>query len=213
MSVALFLGYVWTDFPINYAAFGMLPYLLAIPLGLLATAEFAAYLDSGGFARWLACMMLMSLSVLVHFTAAMVLCGGRLGVRFRVSDDTQARDRAGARDLSAPWVEGNRIIPWTRHLGVWLIPVVVLAVNAFWWLPGLWLASTKGASDFAFSHSRESVLARLTQIVTTEAPMQSVLAGLGLPGLLVLFRTSRSGPVPSWVSVSRGCSGGIWPVG
>ena len=73
VSVALFLGYVWTDFPINYAAFGMLPYLLAIPLGLLATGVFAGYLTSGGLARWLACAGLMSLTVLVHFTAAMVV--------------------------------------------------------------------------------------------------------------------------------------------
>ena len=44
------LLYVWTDFPINYAAFGMLPYLLAIPLGLVATGAFCRYLDRGGLA-------------------------------------------------------------------------------------------------------------------------------------------------------------------
>ena len=48
LAVLLFLLYVWTDFPINYAAFGMLPYLLAIPLGLLATGVFGAFLDRGG---------------------------------------------------------------------------------------------------------------------------------------------------------------------
>ena len=32
-----FLVYVWTDFPINYVAFGMVPYFLAVPLGLVAT--------------------------------------------------------------------------------------------------------------------------------------------------------------------------------
>ena len=85
VSVALFLGYIWTDFPINYAAFGMLPYLLAIPLGLLATGVFAGYLTSGGLARWLACAGLMSLTVLVHFTAAMVVgAGGGLDLRRRV---------------------------------------------------------------------------------------------------------------------------------
>ena len=46
------------------------------------------------------------------------------------------------------------------HLAVWMIPLVVLAVNAFWWLPGIWLASTKGASDFAFVHP-EGVSRRL----------------------------------------------------
>ena len=47
-AVALFLLYVWTDFPINYAAFGMLPYLLAIPLGLVATGPSAATWSEGG---------------------------------------------------------------------------------------------------------------------------------------------------------------------
>ena len=41
-----------------------------------------------------------------------------------------------------------------------MIPIVVLAVNAFWWLPGIWLASTKGESDFAFAHP-EGVMRRL----------------------------------------------------
>ena len=71
--VFLYLLYVWTDFPINYAAFGMLPYLLAIPLGLLATAAFARYLNEGGLALWLVSAGLMSLCVLVHPTAAMVV--------------------------------------------------------------------------------------------------------------------------------------------
>ena len=191
VSVALFLGYVWTDFPINYAAFGMLPYLLAIPLGLLATGVFAGYLTSGGLVRWLACAGLMSLSVLVHFTAAMVVVpAAALAYAVASMTHAQARDRAGADDVFSGRGAGNRLFPWSRHLGVWLIPIVVLAVNAFWWLPGLWLASTKGASDFAFSHSRESVLARLVQIVSTEAPVQSVLVGLGLAGLVVLFRAS-----------------------
>ena len=48
VAVALFLIYVWTDFPINYAAFGMLPYLLAIPLGLVATGAFFRYCETGG---------------------------------------------------------------------------------------------------------------------------------------------------------------------
>ena len=66
-----------------------------------------------------------------------------------------------------------------------------LASNAFWWLPGLWLLSTKGASDFAFAHSSEVVLARLLQIVTVEAEVQVFLIGLGLPGLVLLIRQSR----------------------
>ena len=75
---------------------------------------------------------------------------------------------------------------------------MVLAVNAFWWLPGLWLASTKGASDFAFSHSRESVLARLVQIVSTEAPVQSCSRGArACPAWSSCSARARSGAVPS----------------
>ncbi len=41
------LAYVWTDWPINYVAFGMLPYFLGIPLALAATGAFARYLCAG----------------------------------------------------------------------------------------------------------------------------------------------------------------------
>lgn len=73
LAVLLFLLYVWTDFPINYAGFGMLPYFLGIPLGLLSAGVFANYLVRGGIGRWLAAAILMSLSVMVHLTAAMVV--------------------------------------------------------------------------------------------------------------------------------------------
>jgi hypothetical protein len=53
------------------------------------------------------------------------------------------------------------------------------------------LASTKGASDFAFAHSSEGVFRRLLQIVTVEAEVQSILLALGLPGLVLLVRQSR----------------------
>ena len=99
VSVALFLVYVWTDFPINYAAFGMLPYLLAIPLGLLATGVFAGYLDRGGLARWLACAGLMSLAVLVHFTAAMVVVPAAALAYAVASMTSLSADRAGASDV------------------------------------------------------------------------------------------------------------------
>jgi hypothetical protein len=73
LAVLLFLLYIWTDFPINYAAFGMLPYLLAIPLGLLATGVFGTFLIQGGVLRWLMASALMSLAVLVHLTAATIV--------------------------------------------------------------------------------------------------------------------------------------------
>src|SRR5208283_3659808 len=82
-------------------------------------------------------------------------------------------------------------LPLLRHAGVWLLPVVVLAANAFWWLPAIWLASTKGASDFAFNHSSEGVLPRLLQIILTEAEVQSLLIATGLPGLMLITRQNR----------------------
>ena len=60
-----------------------------------------------------------------------------------------------------------------RHLAVWLLPLVVLGANAFWWLPGLWLASTKGESGFVLAHSSEHVGTRLLQIVMVEAEAES----------------------------------------
>jgi hypothetical protein len=72
-SVLLFLVYVWTDFPINYASFGMLPYLLAVPVALLAATLFCRYLADGGFGWWLGSCVAMIAAVMIHFTTAMVL--------------------------------------------------------------------------------------------------------------------------------------------
>ena len=73
-----------------------------------------------------------------------------------------------------------------------MIPIIVLAVNAFWWLPGIWLASTKGESGFAFAHP-EGVMQRLVEIVNSsgvESPVQSILLAAGLPGLFLIWRRS-----------------------
>jgi hypothetical protein len=55
-------------------------------------------------------------------------------------------------------------VPAGRHMGFWAIPVVVLVLNAFWWVPAVRLWSTHGGSDPSFTHSSESVLGRLWQI-------------------------------------------------
>lgn len=175
IAVLLFLVYVWTDFPINYAGFGMLPYLLAIPLGLAATGAFCRYLERGGRCWWLVSAALMVGAVLVHLTSSMVVAPA---AALAYVTAFASRER----------VSGS--FPRSRHLGVWLIPLVVLVANAFWWVPGLWLASTKGASDFAFAHP-EGVLTRLGQIVTVEAPIESLLWGAGLVGLALLARCER----------------------
>jgi len=171
VAVGLFLVYVWTDFPINYAAFGMLPYLLAIPLGLVAAGAFVRYAEQGGLGWWAASTVLMTAVVLVHFTAALIVAPAAAFAYFVA--------------LRGP--EFRRSKSW--NLGVWAIPALVLLLNAFWWLPGVWLASTKGPSDFAFFHP-EGVLVRLRQIVTTEPVVERVLCAVALLAVPALWRRS-----------------------
>ncbi len=155
----------------------MLPYLLVIPIGLMATGVFVRYLDRGGFGRWLASAVLMAAVVLVHLTGAMIVVPAA-GLAYAAA---------------VPGGEWSRWrMPATRHLGVWMIPFLVLVVNAFWWLPGIWLASTKGPSGFAFAHP-EGVLVRLRQVVWSEAPIQRVLIASGVLGLVALARSDRVG--------------------
>jgi hypothetical protein len=171
-AVGLSLVYVWSDWPLNYANFGMLPYFLGIPLALVATGYLARYLERRTPAGWTMAAILLSLAVLVHLTTAMVVAPAALFAYVAA-----VRSREGTAGWSA-----------RGHLAVWLIAVVVLAVNAFWWLPGVFLASTKGDSSFAFGHSGENLLARLAQIGWGEAPIEPLLLGAGLPGLILLCR-------------------------
>ncbi len=209
IAILLDLLYIWTDFPINYAAFGMLPYFVAIPLGLVATGTFARYLTTGGTLNWLVSTTLLSLAFLVHLTVAMVLGPAALfaylaAARRRRSDGANPTRSHETASIAGP--VPPRGLTLGVHIAVWLIPVVVLAVNAFWWLPGIWLASTKGPSDFAFAHP-EGVLRRLFQIVNMEAPIQSVLLAIGIPGLFLLVR--RAG-ARGWALVGFCVAGLAW---
>jgi hypothetical protein len=177
VAVLLSLVYIWTDWPINYVTFGMLPYFLGIPVALLATSVFTRFLSGRSAGSWIVATALLSLAVLVHLTTAMVAAPAALLAY--VAAVRQQRSGGAA--------------TWRLHAAVWLVPVMVLAVNAFWWMPGLYLASTKGDSSFAFSHSGESLIGRLSQIIWTEAPVQAILMGVGLPGLWLLAGRS---PVP-----------------
>lgn len=178
-AVCLFLLYVWTDFPLNYAAFGMVGYLLSVPLGLVATGAFARYCESGGRLWWGVSAVLMVLGEAIHLTTAMIVAPAAAAVYVT----SVVGGRTG--------VEGRRFSK-ARHVGVWLIPVLVIALNAFWWYPGLLLSSTKGPSGFAFSHP-EGVLRRLGKIVTTEALIQRVLLVASLVGFAFLGRRDRRG--------------------
>jgi hypothetical protein len=87
-----------------------------------------------------------------------------------------------------------------------LIPVAVFLVNAFWWLPGIWLAETKGASDFVFKHP-ERAMQRVRQIVSTEAPIECVLIAAGLPGIYLFLRRLT---VHGWAAFGFCAAGFAW---
>jgi hypothetical protein len=191
VAVLLSLLYIWTDWPINYVTFGMLPYFLGLPIALVATASFAHFLERMEAGTWLLTTALLSLAFLVHLTTAMVIAPAAL-----IAYIAAARRR----DPSARW-------SWHGHVAVWLMPVVVLVVNTFWWLPGVFLASTKGDSGFAFSHSGEGVLERLTHIFWTEPTIQRILIVGGLPGLFLLPRRAL---VPGLALCGFCASGMAW---
>lgn len=170
-AVFLSLVYLWTDFPLEYAGFGMVAYLLVVPVTFVLGARIGDYLDRGGFRRWLEVAVGAGLTLWIHPLCLMVV-GPGAGIAYLAA--AASRDDDGKR------------MPWTRHLGLWALPIVSLAANAWWWWPALGLSGTGEARDFAFVHSNESVWGRLGQIVGLTAPVQpeiqAVLIGAGLLG-------------------------------
>jgi hypothetical protein len=179
-GLALLLTYVWTDgggagFPLGYAGYGMVAYWLAVPMALLTSATIAGFLRRGGFRGWLAVVWLASLTWMVHITSPMLVGPSALAA------------------YVAAIVEGRalgRPLPRLRHLGLWLALPIVAALNAFWWWPGWFLASTSDGTVAALANA-EPVLTRLNEIATTGPPIQAVLAAGLLPGLVVLARRDR----------------------
>jgi hypothetical protein len=142
-----------------------------VPLAILALGGVVGLLERGRRRDAAAAALGCWAAVLVHFTTAMVLAPAALAAYLvRLRRPTRLSRR--------------------QQWGFWLVPVVVLAGNAFWWWPGPWLAATKGASGFAFAHP-EGVMARLLKIATTEPAIQAVLWALGLPGLALLAARGR----------------------
>jgi hypothetical protein len=216
VAVLLDLVYIWTDFPMRLLELGMVPYFLAIPLALVAVGAFARFLCQGGVIRWLAATVLLSLAFLVHLTTAMVfvpaaaLAYAASVIRFRRRTPSEPRRRrasVSARpELPATRSLSRRKFTALSHATVWLIPVVVLAANAFWWLPGVFLAATKGFSGFVYIHP-EGALRRFIQIVGSEAPIESILLGLGIPGFLLVFRKNA---VAGWALFGFCGAGMLW---
>ncbi len=169
--VILFEEFFWIDAWV-YANIGMMNYLLSVPLGLLAVAALASYCERGGHGRWLRALAMCSAVFLVHLTSPMVV--GPAGLL------------AYAAAVIRP-KEPGRAFPVSRHVGFWLLGPLILAVNAFWLLPGYLLAETKGESLFAFAHD-EGVGRRLFEIVWSGATVKLILLGLAPIGLMTIAR-------------------------
>ncbi len=166
VAAVIWLAYVWTDFPVQYVGFGMVPYFLSIPLAIATLRVCVSWLEAGGSRRWLGMTALLAATTLTHFTALMVLVPAAV-VAWLFAERKIAHGLAG--------------------LGSGLVAV---ALNAFWWWPGIVLAGTKGESGFAFAHP-EGVFKRLGQILWTEAPIEVMLL-MGLAtGLPLLFKSDR----------------------
>ncbi len=169
VAVLLSLIYLWTDFPLEYAGFGMVSYLLAIPLGVLVAGLIARWIELGGLWRWVSAAFGSTLLVLVHPLAVLIVGPSAL------------LSYAGAALFSG---RSGRPFSKGRHLGVWTIPIPVLLGNAFWWYPGVWLSSTGSPPDLAFFHP-EPVSERLGQILGLNAPVQGEIQAVLLAGALV----------------------------
>lgn len=167
-AVALDLLYLWTDWPLNYARFGMMTFLLGMPLALCAALAAANFLERGGFRRWLVAALTIAAALLAHALTLLVLVPA-VAIAYLVATFR----RSGRLTLG-------------RHLGAWAWPLVGLGLN-FWWLaPWFLLADSRDAALVAFYHSQESVWARLAEIAISGAPIQPILWGGLLPGLLAL---------------------------
>ncbi len=171
-----YVVYFWTEFPHLYANIGMLNYLLSVPVGLLALAALARYLDRGGAGRWALAALACSVVFLIHMTSALLV--GPAGLLAYGVALIRAR-RGGPR------------FPIGRHLGMVLLAPAILAANAFWWLPGWWLRSTLNPGGFAFGHGKQGAAAawrRLFNVAYSDSPIDAVLLALGVVGLAVAIR-------------------------
>ncbi len=216
IAVLLDLLYVWTDFPINYVLPGDVAVLPRDPGGAGGDRRFQSLPRGDGGA----------IRLVDHrgLDEPCILDSLHLGDDRRAGSGTRVLRRLRVRRGRPPRRDRARgvgprprmdVSPEPRigagfQLAVWMIPVIVLAVNAFWWLPGIWLASTKGASDFAFAHP-EGVARRFLQIVVSESPIEAVLIAAGMTGAVRLMAArSRPKAGPSSDSAARACSGDTW---
>lgn len=165
-TVAFYLTYLWTDFPINYARFGMLGHLLVVPLALATTGYVANYLARGGAWDWLRSAIGIALVLMVHPLGLMVLAPAVLAAYL--------------------WALAPGRFSWGRALAVWPWGLLAILLNAWWWWPAWKLWSTGESSPYAFVHD-EPIWLRFGQMLSKEAPIQ-VCVIAGLPGGWLILR-------------------------
>lgn len=182
MGTALFTAYIWVDFPLWYANFGMVTFLLVVPLGALVVAVVCRFLERGGLGGWLLATMGLTSLALVHPLSALT-AGPAIGLAI-----------VGA---LLPGRRSGRRRPIGRLFALAAIPPIALLCVACWWLPVPELRetfSTRGQTFF--NHSNEPVWERLAQIVGLGKPeqpvIQMILIGGSVVGLPVLWRSSRA---------------------
>ncbi len=189
VAVALFLIDIWSGFGLAYLSLGMVAFYLAVPLGLVTAVALINFIDRGGFQLWMLAAALSTLLVFVHVTSPMVVAPA--AALAYVAAVLRARK------------EGAPGFPLSRHLGVWTLPLPVLAVNAVWWLPALWLAATRGRSDFAFVHP-EPLWNRFRTMIVAESPIMVVLIAAIPAGLVVLAHGRKVAAVGLGAFVAAG---------
>ncbi len=155
--------------------FGMLPYLLGVPLALLATLLVANYLSQGG-----------------------VPAVDRRGVGLFLRGDGPLDDGDGRRPGGLTGIRaGGGYVPDGTRSGSSVWP----GISVCGWSPWLsWRSMPSGGGRASgWPRQRERVisrslipkgfLARLGKILTVEPPIQAVLWAIGLPGWIALAST------------------------
>ncbi len=188
----LFLIYLWVDFPLQYAGFGMTSFLLMVPFGALSLRLIDLYVHRGGYTRWLYAVLGSVMVVFLHplsvFTVAPAAALASLGAMIQAQ-----RDHLG--------------FSISRTVGLFLIPVLTILLNAFWWIPALWFYEGRDSRGLGFFHP-EPVLDRVGQIFglaePAQHPIQAFLLGAGLIGLVVSTGQRNSGKLALGAYIGAG---------
>lgn len=165
-ALVLFLVWFWTDWGFNYVYFGMVSFVLGGPLALLATGLFVHWIDNTS-GRWRSAGWW-----------GLAACSAALMALTHVSTPIVALPIYSTAYLLA-W---PRCSP-TRHAGVALLALFVVAANSFWLLPGIALLETRGSSDAHFVNPE--LAKRMWELVCCAKPWTSAIVALLIVGIFI----------------------------